>query len=211
MSKEIKLAVQKRHDVGSSACRRLRSQGAIPGNVYGHGIDPVAIVVSEEVLRPIVQSGAHMLDVDVEGQVEKAVLREIQWDTFGIRIQHFDLMRVDVHEMVTVDVPIELRGTPKGVDEGGMLEQPIHTLTIDCPAAQIPDAIVVKVQQLQIGGSIHVSDLELPEKATCELPPETVVAHVITLKVAAEEEEAEEGPAEPEVIGRHEEEVDAGD
>jgi large subunit ribosomal protein L25 len=208
MAREATLVVQKRSQLGSAACRRLRSQGLVPGNVYGHDAAPEPISVENRVLRPLIFDGMKVVDVELDGRHDKAIVREIQWDAFGIDITHIDLFRVDPNERVQIEVPIELKGTAPGVLSGGMLEQPLHKLSIDCLAYLIPDSILVKIGNLQLGQTVHVSDLEIPEGIHVRVPADTVVVHVIQVQVK-EEAGGEMGIAEPEVVGKKA--GDAGD
>lgn len=200
MSKEAKLVVKQRTEQGSAACRRLRWNGQVPGNIYGHNAPPVSVVIGLEALTPVLTSGAKVVDVELDGKVDKAVVREIQWDIFGRTITHFDLLRVDPNERVNIVVPLELKGTAPGVLSGGVLEHVMHTITIDCLAYQIPDSIPVRIQSLELGKSIHVSDLVLPEGSHAHAPPEAIVVHVVQAKV--QEEVAAAAPLEPEVVGK---------
>jgi large subunit ribosomal protein L25 len=203
MHKEAKLVVQRRTQSGSAACRRLRRSGIVPGNVYGHAAPPVAVSVPGDVLKPIVLGGIRVVDLELDGQVDKALLREVQWDTYGVSIRHFDLMRVDPNERVTLVIPLELKGTAPGALAGGVLEQPLHSITVDCLAYQIPDSIPVRIGSLDVGQAIHVRDLEIPENVHCHNPPDAIVVHVIQVQ-AKEIQPVEVAAAatEPEVIGR---------
>jgi large subunit ribosomal protein L25 len=201
MSKEATLVLEPRTELGSAACRRLREKGLVPGNVYGHNAPPVPVVLTAEALRPVIKSGVHVVDLQLSGKQDKAVIREVQWDVFGKEIRHVDLLRVDPNERVNITVPIELKGTAPGVVAGGILEQPLHQLTIDCLAYQIPDSITVRISALELGQAIHVKELELPEGSHAHAQPDAIVVHVVKVQerdVAA----AEAGPAEPEVIGK---------
>jgi len=209
MSKEAKLVVEPRTEMGSAACRRLRERGLVPGNVYGHDAPPAAVVVAADVLRPILKSGAHVVDLELSGKQDKAVIREVQWDVFGKEIRHVDLLRVDPNERVNITVPIELRGTAPGVVAGGVLEQPLHQLAIDCLAYQIPDSIQVRISSLDLGQAIHVKDLELPEGCHPHAQPEAIVVHIV--KVTEREVAAEPGAMEPELIGKKAAEPAEGD
>ncbi len=203
MSKEAKLVVKTRTDKeqGSAACRRLRWSGQVPGNIYGHNAPPISVVIDSDALTPVLMSGAKVVDVELDGKVDKAVVREIQWDTFGKRISHFDLLRVDPNERVNIIVPLELKGTAPGVLMGGVLEHVMHSITIDCLAYQIPDTIHVRIGSLELGKSIHVSDLVLPEGSHAHAAPDAIVVHIVTAK-AQEEIPAGAGPIEPEMIGK---------
>jgi len=206
MSVESKIVASRRADLGSRACRRLRQEGSIPGNVYGHKQVPVAIVVSADLIDALVHGGHKVVDLEIEGAApETAMFREVQWDTFGTQIQHFDLVRVSQDERVVVEVQIEFRGNAPGVSAGGVLEQHLRSVTVECLAVQIPDVITVRLHSLEIGDSVHVSDLEVPDGVQIETAPEETVLHIVE-PTEEEEPEGEEviGAAQPEVIGRKE-------
>ncbi len=204
MHKEAKLSVQKRNEAGSAACRRLRRQGIVPGNVYGHNLPPLPVSVGWDVLKPIITGGIRVVDLELDGKVDKALFREVQWDTFGNYISHFDLLRVDPNERVTLVIPLELKGTAPGTLAGGVLEQPIHSITVDCLAYLIPDKIQVRVSSLDLGQAIHIRDLEIPENVHVQNPPDAIVVHIIQVQAEAAQpvEGAAAGAAEPEVIGK---------
>ena len=208
MSKEAKLVVEPRTEMGSANCRRLRKRGLVPGNVYGHNAAAMAVVVSAEVLNPVIKSGSRVVDLEVGGKHDKAVIRDVKWDVFGRYIEHFDLLRVDPNERVTITVPLVLKGTAPGVAGGGLLDQPMHSLVIDCLAYQIPDSIQVRVGALQMGEIIHVRDLALPEGCHPHAQPDAIVVHVVKLQVT-EAETAVPGAAEPEVVGKKPTDADA--
>jgi large subunit ribosomal protein L25 len=120
-------------------------------------------------------------------------------------VLHVDFARVSADETVEVTVPIELRGEAPGVKAGGVIEHLIHEIEIECKATMVPDKIKVNVNHLQIEHSVLVRDLALPEGSVCHLDPEDVVLQCIVPTEAPEEEEgAEPGEGEPEVIGRKE-------
>ena len=203
MAEGFKLSVEKRQGRGTAECRRLRRRGVIPGNLYGHGQESVAIAAPADAITSLVTHGHRVVGLEYDGSSETAMFQDVQWDALGMQIQHFDLIRVDAQERVEVDVPIELKGTAPGAMAGGMLEQPLHELTIECPAIQMPDAIVVRINDLQIGDAIHVRDLELPEGVTALTDEDQVVVQVVEAAETAEEaEEGLPGPAEPELVGR---------
>ncbi|HUG89854.1 MAG TPA: 50S ribosomal protein L25 [Planctomycetaceae bacterium] len=203
MAEGFKLAVERRQQRGSTECRRLRKRGVIPGNLYGHGLEPVAIAAPADAISSLVMHGHRVVGLEYDGSSETAMFQDVQWDALGIQIQHFDLLRVDAQERVEVEVLIELKGTSPGAMAGGMLEQPLHELTIECPAIQMPDSIVVRINDLQIGQAIHVRDLELPEGVTAVTDPDQVIVQVVQpVEVPEEAEEGLPGPAEPELVGR---------
>lgn len=201
MSKEVKLVAEPRTEHGSAACRRLRWDGLVPGNVYGHAAETTSVKVARDIFTAIVKSGSKVVDLDVAGKLDKALIREVQWDAFGEHITHFDLMRVDPTERVTLHVPLVLKGTAPGALSGGVLEQPLHSITLDCLAYLIPDSIVVKIGSLNVGQAIHVKDLELPESAHCQTPGDAIVVHVVQVQTK-EALPTDGAAAEPEVIGK---------
>ncbi|MEX0726841.1 MAG: 50S ribosomal protein L25 [Planctomycetaceae bacterium] len=200
MSEQVKLNLQKREKLGTAANRRLRKQQKTPGNIYGHGQDSIAVVVDGDVLHAAVVGGTHLLDFELDGKAEKAMFREVQWDAFGQVIQHFDLLRVDANERVRVSIPIELKGTAPGALAGGIVELVLHEVEIDCLAIQIPDSIVVRISDLQVGQAVHVKDLTLTEGVHVHAQPDAIVVHVV--QPAMEEEKPAEGVVEPEIIGK---------
>jgi large subunit ribosomal protein L25 len=204
MAAEMKLAAAKRTHLGSTASRRMRRAGRIPGVVYGHQQASISFEVEWEQLAPILKAGTRVVDLDVEGHVEKAMFRDIQWDTFGISVQHIDLLRIDPNERVEVQVPIVLKGIAAGAIAGGILDHHLHSVTLECLAIQIPDGIQVKIAELQIGQAIHVRELELPPNTVIKNDPDTVVVQVKQLlaEEPAAGEAAEAGPTQPELVGR---------
>jgi large subunit ribosomal protein L25 len=193
--------------LGSRTCRKLRQEGRIPGNIYGHKKDSVAISVDGDTLTRAVNSGHKIVDVDLDGNMEITILRDVHWNTFATEILHFDLMRIDANERVAVTVPITIKGISPGVTSGGILEQSMHELEMEVLALEIPDELIVRISDMQLGDAKHISDLELPPSATVELPPETLIVQISQPHEVPEEEEAgEAGPAEPEVIGKAEKE-----
>jgi large subunit ribosomal protein L25 len=198
-----KLDVKRRSVHGSIQCRRLRQVGVVPGNIYGHKQAVVPLAAPAVDLTALVRSGVRVLDVDIEGSVEKALFREIQWDYLGKEIIHFDLLRVDPNETLTVEVKVELKGTAPGVVSGGVLDHTLRTLTVECLAIQIPDSIIVKIGAMEIGHAVHVRDLEVPPNTKILNNPDAIV-----VRVAQHGDEApvaapgEEGPAQPEIIGK---------
>jgi large subunit ribosomal protein L25 len=199
MAETITLNSESRTAFGKRQAKRLREKGLVPAVLYGHKEANLSVVVSGHDLERAVRLGAHVVDLVAGGKLEKARICDLQWDHLGMHIVHADFMRVSADERIVVQVKIELRGTAPGIGAGAVLDQPMHTLKIECLALQIPDTIRVPVDKLQIGHPIHVSDLVLPEGVKALADPDLVVVQLkaaqaeVTPVVAA-------GPAEPEVI-----------
>ncbi|GAB4153423.1 MAG: 50S ribosomal protein L25 [Planctomycetaceae bacterium] len=203
MSIDVKLPAQPREKTGTRECRRLRREGRVPGNIYGHGSEPATFSVSAEEVLQTVMAGNHVVELQLGDRTELAMFRDVQWDPFGTEIQHVDMILVNRDERVQVDVPVELRGISPGAQSGGILEHVHRTLSVECPAFAIPESISVRIGDMEIGDSIAVKDLELPDNVTVMDDPEMVVVQVTEAQEQTEEElEPEVGPAEPEVIGR---------
>ena len=207
MAESTKLVARPRTELGTIKCRKLRKQGFVPGNVYGHGTDSIAFAVDGEALHTIVNAGRRVVDLELDGETGKAMFREVQWNTWGTLIQHIDLIRVSADERVTVEVPIVLRGTSPGVQAGGNMDQSLRSISVDCLAVELPESIVVRIGSLEIGDSIHISDLEVPENTTIMNDPETLVVQVVeAVELDDEADDEVPGPAEPEVIGQKKDE-----
>jgi large subunit ribosomal protein L25 len=165
------------------------------------------------VIRPIVSSGAHVINLELDGELQTALIRDVQWDTFSTYVKHLDLVRVDANERVRLSVPVQLKGTAAGALTGGIVEQPLHSLHIECPAIQVPDFIPVRISHLDIGQSVHVRELtDIPDGVTILDAPEALIVQIV--KPGVVEEPAAEpaaGPAEPELIKREKKTEDEED
>ena len=195
------LNVQSRNETGSSRMRRLRQSGKIPAILYGHGEANVNLIVSSDELFGVMRHGGKLLTL--RGDVaDSALLRAVQWDTFGKSVLHVDLLRVSATELVDTTVAIELRGTAVGTTEGGVIQFITHEIDIECPAASIPEKIQVNVADIHLDQAIHASDVKLPEGAKLVTPSDVVIVQCVAPKV--EEEVATvtpvEGAVEPELI-----------
>ncbi len=198
MSSET-LEVKKRDGLGTLASNRLRQQGYVPANLYGHGEPNVNLAVRADALNNIIHHGTKLLALT--GDVsETALLREVQWDAFGMAVMHIDLARVSQSELVEVTLPVELHGEAPGTSEGGQLSFVSHELTIQCPASDIPDHLRINVGGLHLGQAIHASEVNLPGGAKMVTPGQVVVVQIVK-PVGMSSEEAEAIlSAEPELI-----------
>ncbi len=201
------LQVEARESRGKRNARRMRQEGKIPAILYGHGKDNVALAIPADIIESAVQQGSRV--VSLAGAVEQtAFIRELQWDVWSRHIQHVDFTRVSADEKVEVNLAIELRGEAPGVKEGGIVEQILHELHLECPITSLPDKLSISINNLGLEESIKISDLELPEGSRLIGDAGDMVVHCIMPLEALEEEAAGEG--EPEVIGgRKEEDEDA--
>jgi large subunit ribosomal protein L25 len=212
MAESVTLTTQKREPRGSAEARRLRKRGQIPAVLYGHKEATVSLAIPQEEFAAILRHHTRVVDLQVEGKAEKALIREVQWDHLGHDVLHVDFTRVAADERIQIEVRIELRGIAPGTTAGGVLDQPLHTLKVECPAISVPESIRVNVGELQVEQAIHVRDLSLPPGVTVLNDPDAIVVHITAPLVVAE---APVGPtaetAEPEVIGRPKVEGEEGE
>lgn len=183
---------------GSRVSRRMRRVGQVPGVVYGRGGDEIRISVTEADFMNVVgySTATGMIDLTFGGKnPTTAIVKDIQWDILTDRPIHIDFLRVSADQMVSVPVHVHLENSPAGVLMGGVLEHILHEVTVKVRARDIPAKINVDVSPLEIGDSIHIRDLILPEGLTVDMDEDQVVATVVAPTVAkeAELEEGEEG------------------
>jgi large subunit ribosomal protein L25 len=199
------LHVELRQDRGKRNSRRLRKAGSIPGVLYGHRKENVCLAVPAEPLDAMVQHGNRL--VTLCGAVdESAFIREVQWDVWGTHVLHVDFTRVSEHEKVRIQVAVEVRGEAPGVKEGGVVEQLIHHVEIECPASAVPEKLDVNINHLKLHDSTTFAQLELPQGAAISGDPAAVVVQCVEPVEVPEVEVVEAAEGEPEVIGEEKEE-----
>ncbi|MCD4823963.1 MAG: 50S ribosomal protein L25 [Phycisphaerae bacterium] len=191
-----------RTEIGTNKVQRLRKEGKIPGIIYGHGSDPVAVTLAEHDLDVAIQHGERLLSLDMGGKAQNVLIKDVQYDTFGMEILHVDLTRVNLDETVEVTIEVKLVGTPEGQKDGGVLRQVANEVRLEVPVQHIPEEIKVLVTELKLDDRLNLSDLELPEGAKLLDDPASMLCVVSALaeEVEAEETEGEES-TQPEVIG----------
>jgi large subunit ribosomal protein L25 len=193
----VKLVVSERTLLGSSESRRLRTQGLIPGVLYGRG-EPVAICVGERDLRAALHTpaGTHaVLDVEIDGgKQHSAILKEFQRDPVRGLITHIDLQEVRLDQPIQSSVAVTLVGEAAGTKEGGVLSQVTTEVNVEGLPLEIPQHLELDVSELHIGDSLRLADLAVPEGITLLDDGEEVLA-TVTLPSREElpEEEAVEG------------------
>jgi large subunit ribosomal protein L25 len=208
MAKQVKLKAEPRPDVGRSAVRKLRARGFIPAVIYGGNDEPQPLQVSARDINAMMSqaSGENVLvelEVGSDGQSRTALVQEVQHSPVGGEIRHVDFHAISMDQLIEAEVPLEPVGTAVGVKTfGGLLEQSLRALAIECLPTDLPDRITVDVSQLNIGDAIHVRDIQLPQGVTptvqLDLTAFSVVAPVVEEEPVAAEAEA--AATEPEVI-----------
>ena len=198
---EIELQVSERSEKGKGDVGRLRrDQGMLPGVVYGHNQEPVCFKIPKRTLeRALGHGGADavfLLNMEGSKDLERAVVREIQYHKVMDEIVHVDMLRIDPTETLRVEVPIVTEGIPAGVHTGGgALQQTLTRLEMICVASELPSRIEVDITDLEIGDSIHVAEL-LEQDERINTDPSVTIVSVLSPRLTIDEElelAAEEG------------------
>ena len=201
-----------RTKTGKGAARQIRRSGLIPGVVYGRGNDPRAIKVDPQNIEKLLLSNAifDLTFVGEDGKEDEAVviIKDYQKDIIKRNLLHVDFQFISMDEKITVSVPMHLEGEAAGVRDGGVLQQLLREIEIDALPAEIPEEITIDISELEVGESLSVADLELPEGIDLVTGSDEVIVTVVTPTelIEEDEEEEEEEFLEPEVIGEEDEE-----
>ena len=194
MSKIVQLKATQRGRAGKGASRAVRREGLVPGVVYGDKQGAQMVSLNYRELEPHIQTGrflSTLVDLEVEGKTIRAIPRDIQFEPIRDFIVHVDFLRLGKASRIAVDVPVHFKGqeASPGIKAGGSLNIVSHTLSLFCSADFIPDEVTVDVTGLQIGASIHLSDIKLPEGVTAVSRDDVTLC---TIAAQAKEEVVEE-------------------
>jgi large subunit ribosomal protein L25 len=201
MSKIVQLKATQRGGAGKGASRAVRREGLVPAVVYGDKKDPQLISLKYSEVQPHVHMGrflSTLVDLEVDGQTVRAIPRDIQFEPVRDFIIHVDFLRLGKGARVHVEVPVRFMNqeTCPGLKKGGVLNVISHELELYCSADFIPDQIDVDLSTLEMGRSIHLSDVKLPEGISPTGHADEITIVTITAPVVEKEEVAEETPAE---------------
>ena len=168
MSDQLTLSAEARERAGKGASRALRNQGRVPAVVYGDKQEPLSIHVEEKALVKALHTGHFMnsiVMVDVGGEQTRTLPKDVQFHPVTDRPMHVDFLRIAEHATVTVAVPINFvnEEASRGLKRGGVLNAVRHELELVCDAAEIPEEVTIDLAGLDIGDSIHISHVTLPE------------------------------------------------
>ena len=192
---EVKLTAELRTEFGKGAARRIRRAHKVPAVLYGHGTDPIHISLPGHETLLALRTANALLSIEVGGQAQLALPKQVQRDPIRHTIEHVDLVLVRSGEKVTVDVRIVIEGDA-GSDVLVVVDH--NSVPIEAEATHLPEQIVVSVEGREAGTQILAGDLELPAGATLGLDPETMIVN-LTAAPTAEAVEAELAEAEAEV------------
>jgi len=222
MSKKTVLEVEVRERTGRGGARASRRAGLVPAVLYGGGEDAVAISLKEnQVLRALNSGGliGSMVRISHKGEQQSAITKDVQFHPVKAMPQHIDFYRVKSDTIITVEVSINIVGDEEcpGLTKGGNINVVRHTIEVNCPAGSIPDALEVDISALEIGDSLHESEITFPEgvkPAITDRDPTvvTIAAARVEVEPEVEEEvvEGEEGEAAEAAEGEEGETEDEG-
>ncbi|MBN1593321.1 MAG: 50S ribosomal protein L25 [Candidatus Coatesbacteria bacterium] len=205
MAENLRLNASLREGRGKSCVRKMRQNGLIPGVVYGRRMDPIPVSIVASELAPILRLSDYeteLIDLNVDNNEPMDVLvKEAQFDHVGTELLHIDFFRIIRGTKLTLDVPVVVHGTAPGVKAGGMLQHNMRIAKIKCLPRNLIHEIAVDISVLEIGDSIHVRDLAVPETIEILEEPQRTVVTVLARKgeeAAVIEGEAGETEAEEE-------------
>lgn len=184
----IKLLAEVRESRGSSYSRNLRAKGQIPGVIYGKGREPLALSIDEKEIKKVIGKNS-LIDLGFGEETASVVLKDIQRDPLRGNPIHFDFQEVDLKQRITITVSIHLEGTPAGIKEGGILQQTLREVDLECLPTEMPNYLQVDISHLKVGESLHVDELVVPENLTILTSPEEVVVTIVTPTLNVKEEE----------------------
>lgn len=215
MAKQVKLTAERRTATGRSAVRKLKAAGLVPAVIYGAKDKAETLQVSRRDINAMLSHAAGeniLVELEIAGKNRLALVQEVQHAPLGGAILHVDFHAVSVDEVIQADVPLEPMGIANGVKNmGGLLEQNLRSLAIECLPRDLPDVITVDVSALNIGDAIHVREIQLPAGVSTRIQPDLTAFSVLAPTVEEEPVVAEtEVAAGPEVIREKKEEPEAG-
>jgi large subunit ribosomal protein L25 len=202
MARIVQLKAAKRDRAGKGAARAVRREGLVPGVVYGDKQEPQLVSLGYVDIFQQVQTGrflSTLVDLEVDGTTVRTIPRAVQFDPVRDFIIHADFLRLGAGARITVEVMVQFRNAEAspGIKRGGVLNVVRHEVELSCPADSIPEEIVVDLTGLDIGDSVHISSISLPEGATPTITDRDFTIATIASPAGLKEElrEAEEAEA----------------
>lgn len=194
--KQVTLKVSKRVKTGKEVAKKLRKAGFIPGILYGKEIEPVPLAIKysefeKAYKRHKGETVIYTLEFENGSITRKsAILKEIQRHPVTDMVIHVDFQAIEEGKPIEIKVPLEFIGKPVGVTKGGIFEIMLHELTIECLPTDIPDKITVDISALDVGDSLHVADIKVPENIKIVDSPDETVATIVAEEASEEAEES---------------------
>jgi large subunit ribosomal protein L25 len=198
MMADNQIKAELRSNFGKGAARKLRAQGKIPAVIYGHGTDPEHVSLPGHEVSLIIRRANALLELDIEGRKQLALVKDVQKDPVRQIIEHLDLVVIRTGERVHVEVPVHVEGEPA---PGTIVALDAATVNLEAEATHIPERITVTVDGLAEGTHITAADLTLPAGSTLVSDPEMLVVAISAPQAADLGESAEAAPAEEPAAG----------
>ena len=201
----LTLSVERREEVGKRRNRRLRESGKTPAVLYGHKKEVVNLTVPTEMVEAALRDGSRFVQLS-GGVSERVFIKEVQWNVWGDVVLHVDFTRVARDEILQLTIPVVLRGEAPGIKEGGVVKQHLHMIEIEAKPVDVPENILVGINELGLDEQIRIADLDVPEGVKLLADPETIVVECSEQIIMEEPETEELEGVEPEIIGREHDE-----
>ena len=200
MSEQLTLPAEARERAGKGASRALRRDGRVPAVIYGDKKEPLAVHVEEKRLAKMLSTGHFMntvVMIDAGGEPHRTLPKDVQFHPVTSRPIHVDFLRIGEHSQVTVAIPVRFDDEEEspGIKRGGVLNIVQHELELICPASNIPEEIHISLAGLDIGDSIHISHVTLPEGTKAAIDDRDFTVATIVAPSAVKADEAEEAAA----------------
>ncbi len=199
--KEINVKAQNREAVGKKASKLLRKEGMVPCNLYGEKKDenglPVALsfaASAAELRKAVYTPHVFVVNLDIEGQAHKAIIKELQFHPTTDALLHADFFEVSEDKAITVGIPVKLNGLAQGVRDGGKLNLSIRKINVTAPYKQIPEVLNIDVTELQLGKAIKVGQLSF-DGLQIATSPEVIVCSVKATRASRSAAAAADGEA----------------
>ncbi len=203
MAKTATLKAEDRKRTGSGLLKQMRKEGWVPSVVYGGGAENLNVKINAKAFRELLAASASdsfLVNLELDsGKSQLAFVQDIQHDALSSSIVHADFLAVSETTEITAHLPVVLNGEPKGVKSGGILEQQLYGIDINCLPKDLPETLASDVEHMEIGDSLQVKDLALPEGVKAGLGEDVVIAIVVKTRVAKSQGvEGDEAAAEAE-------------
>ena len=192
MAQYAKLEVLERKQIGAQGAKELRREGKIPANFYYQGEDNVNLTLDKITFYKAIRTGHHIFEVELGGNTQYVMLKDVQYHPVTDDIIHVDLMRVRRSEKINISVPLVLEGFAIGVAEGGVLTQSLTTIEINCLPLEVPEQIIIDVTNVEMNGVLTVSDIKVDEEIELVTSADMTVLSVTPPKVESLEPQIDE-------------------
>ena len=179
----FELQIEQRSEFGRRAAKALRKEGYIPVNFYSGGDEAQSYVMTDTHLREAFHSKEQIFNITIDGEPRRAMVKDVQWHPVTDKILHVDFFGVRLRDIIEIPVAVIANGLALGVQEGGVLPQPIHEVVVRCKGEDVPDSIEVDVSDLNIGDGIHASDIQSDEYEVLIAEEITIISVVLPQKM----------------------------